>query len=513
MSGIDALWDELLTVTREVARWDEIASVLGWDQQTMLPHDAHPDRAEQLALVQTTRHRRFAAPRVGEILHELGDRSDLGADRARGVENLLRDWKFAAAIPAEIVERYGRLQGLGHAAWTEARATDDFSRLAPILEELVDVSRARAAAVDAGHSRASGAARASRPAYDVLVDEYEPGTTGDDLAALFARLRPALVQLLDAIRGVEPLPALTGTFDEAAQRALCDDLARVLHYPPDAGRIDLAAHPFTTRLGDHDVRITTRIDRHDLWSNVGSTLHELGHALYEQGIPRDRTGTGLDGVPSMGMHESQSRFWENAIGRSREFCAWLAPRLAERFGSTVADPERLYRAANRVAPSLIRVEADEVTYNLHVIVRFELERALFAGQLTVRDLPAAWNAAYEEYLGIRPPNDADGVLQDVHWSSGAFGYFPTYTIGNLYGAALLRRVQADVPELWAAVGRGEMAPILGWLRANVHAHGRRYTAAELVTRVTGGSDPVDDLMAHLWGRHGALHGVSAPPRA
>lgn len=493
----ESLWSDLLVVTREVARWDEISSALGWDQQTQLPNEAHGDRAEQLALVQATRHRRFASPRVGEILHSLTERADLDEDRRRGVENLLRDWKFAAAVPAEIVERYTRLQGLGHAAWLEARATDNFPRLAPVLEELVDVARARAAAIDP-----------DRHAYDVLVDEYEPGTSTAQLSELFGRLQGELVVLLDALRGAAPMPSLHGTFDGAEQRALCDELARVVGYALPEGRIDLSAHPFTTRLGDRDVRITTRIDPHDLLSNVGSTLHELGHALYEQGLPRDRTGTGLDGVPSMGMHESQSRFWENAIGRSEAFCRWLAPRLARRFGPEVGDADRLYRAANRVAPSLIRVEADEVTYNLHVIVRFELERDLLAGSLAVRDLPEAWNAAYERALGIRPPNDADGVLQDVHWSAGAFGYFPTYTIGNLYAAALLRQISVDLPDLWSSVAEGDLAPISTWMRTKVHAAGKRYTAAELVARITGGGDPVEDLVVHLWGRHGALHGVT-----
>jgi carboxypeptidase Taq len=495
-------WNELLDITREVARWDEVASVLGWDQQTQLPSEAHGDRAEQLALVQTTRHRRFAHRRVGELLHQLRDHGDLDDARRRGVENLLRDWTFAAAIPAEIVERFGRLQGNGHSAWSEARSTNTFGRLAPILGELVEVAQARAAAVDA-----------SRPAYDVLLEEFEPGMTSEQVAGLFRRLQPALVELLDALRGTEPMPVLSGDFSVESQRALCDELSAVMGYAGNQGRLDLSAHPFTSRLGDHDVRITTRIDPHDLWSNIGSTMHELGHALYEQGMPKDRAGTGLEGAPSMGMHESQSRFWENAIGRSRAFCGWLAPRLAARFGSALADPERLYRSANRVAPSLIRVEADEVTYNLHIIVRFELEKALIEGRLAVKDLPEAWNAEYERVLGIRPPSDADGVLQDVHWSAGAFGYFPTYTIGNLYAASLLRRLEGELPELWTQVGRGELAPILQWLRVNVHAQGRRHTAVELITRLTGQGDPVEDLVTHLWSRHGALHGVERPTRA
>jgi carboxypeptidase Taq len=394
------------------------------------------------------------------------------------------------------VERIARLTAQGHEAWLAARAERSFARFAPILAELVDASRERASAIDP-----------SRPTYDVLVDEFEPGMTAAALAPLFSRLRAGLVELIDAIRGAPSLPALSGTFPADAQLALCRELAGALGYDLGAGRIDLSTHPFTICIGTGDVRITTRIDPNDLLMAVGGTMHEVGHAMYEQGLPRHLLGTGLEGAASMGLHESQSRFWENTIGGSLPFCRWLEGPLRARFGEAAPDARALFQATNRVEPGPNRVMADEVTYNLHVIVRFDLERALFDGTIAVRDLREAWNEAYRRDLGVDPADDVQGVLQDIHWSGAAFGYFPTYTLGNLYAASLGAKLAEDLPALWDLVERGEFAPILGWLRERVHRHGQRWETAELVERVVGRRDPVEDLLAHVWGRHGAIHGV------
>jgi carboxypeptidase Taq len=324
----------------------------------------------------------------------------------------------------------------------------------------------------------------------------------------FERLRTGLSALLRAIAARPPIPPRPVALDSARQVPLHKEITAALGYDYAAGRLDFAEHPFSISLGAGDVRITTHLHDDDLLGGLSGSVHEAGHAMYEQGLPRDKVGSGIEGAASMGMHESQSRFWENWIGRSRPFLGWLAGRLAVSAPELHADADALYREANRVSPGLIRIYADEVTYNLHIIVRFELELALFEGRLAVRDLPVAWREKYREYLGIEPKTDREGVLQDVHWSGAAFGYFPSYTLGNLYAASIARAVEAAVPDLWAGVAAGQFAPILGWLRENLHRHGHVWDAPELVRRAVGERDAVQDLLDHLWARHGALYGAA-----
>jgi carboxypeptidase Taq len=495
MGPTSELLRELHTEVRAATQLDEVRSLLAWDQQTMLSARGHQRRAEQLALLSAMHHERFASQKLGDLLSELSQRQDLDELQQTGVRLLLKDWKRAACVPAELVERLARLQGQGHMAWMEARAARDFRVFVPVLQQLVDATIERARALDA-----------SLPTYDVLVDDFEPGMSTARLTELFGRLRAGLLPLLDAIRGAEPMPVLEGTFPREQQMAWCSELASAVGFATDSGRVDLATHPFTTRLGPSDIRITTYLNERSPMNALGATLHEAGHALYEQGLPSHLEGTGVESYASMGLHESQSRFWENTIGRSAPFFRWLAPRFAQRFGPSSPDAETWYRAANRVQLGTNRVLADEVTYNLHVIVRFELERALFAGELSVPDLRDAWADAYRRDLAA-PVDDVDGVLQDIHWSGAAFGYFPTYTLGNLYSAALGRKMQEELP-VWELTERGEFAPILGWLREKVHQQGRRWPSEELVRRVTGGSDIVEDLISYLWARHGALHEVA-----
>lgn len=495
MGPTGALLSELRTEMRTVTRLDEVRSLLAWDQQTMLAVGGHPERAEQLALMSSLFHARFTAPRLGELLQELSQRGDLEELDRVGVQWLLRDWTRATAVPAALVERLALLQGKGHQAWMEARAAKDFRVFSPVLQELVDATVERARCLDG-----------SLPVYDVLVDEFEPGMTSARLTDLFGRLRAGLLPLLDAIRGAEPMPELQGSFPTELQMQLSRELAANMGFDTSRGRVDLSTHPFTIRLGGGDIRITTYLSERDPLHALGATLHETGHALYEQGLPRQLLGSGVEQYASMGLHESQSRFWENTVGRSAAFFRWLAPRFAERFGPSSPSAEQWYRAANRVKPGTNRVLADEVTYNLHIIVRFELEQALFTGKLTVPDLRDAWVEAYRRDLA-EPKDDVDGVLQDIHWSGASFGYFPTYTLGNLYSAALGSKLQGELP-VWELVERGEFAPILSWLRERVHQHGRRWPAEELVRRVTGEIDAVGALLDYLWARHGALHGVS-----
>jgi carboxypeptidase Taq len=495
-----AAWDELVAEQRAIARLEEIRALADWDQQVGLPTAAHDARAEHLAVLAKVLHAHRTAPRLGDLLGQLdAGRADLDDDQRAGLDHLLRDWRREAAVPPELAERLGRLQGQGHARWMEAREARDFALFAPTLAEIVDVSRERAAAIDA-----------ARPAYDVMIDEYEPGATMAQLTPLLDRLEAGLRVLLDAVRGVAPLPPLRERFDPAIQVALSRTVAAALGFDGGAGRLDLSVHPFTITLGAGDVRITTAVDEGDLLGGLGGTVHEVGHALYEQGLPRHLLGTGLEGPASMGLHESQSRFWENVVGGSLAFFRWLDRPLRDHFGAGAPDPDTLYRAANRVVPGARRTSADEVTYDLHVIVRYQLEQRLIDGSLAVRDLRDAWNEAYRRSLGIDPVDDVAGVLQDIHWSAGAFGYFPTYTLGNLYAASFGRKLFGDRPELWAGVERGAFAPILAWLRQEVHRHGHRYDAAALVARVVGEVDPVEALLSRLWERHGALHGLARP---
>jgi carboxypeptidase Taq len=472
-------------------------AVLSWDQQTMLPRKGAGARGAQLAALSKVYHERATDPRVGQWLQEL-DATELDRPRKATTRLLRKQFERSTKVPTSLVVALAEAQSAGFEAWVKAKQASDFSIFAPHLERLLDLTREKIRALDPD----------SHP-YDVLLDEFDPGTTVASLRTMFARLRDGLVPLIAAIGARPQIPGLTGTFDVAAQRALHHDVIAALGYDGDAGRLDDAEHPFTIGMTPGDVRITTHFYADDLLSGLGGTIHECGHALYEQGLPTDLPGAAIVGkAASFGLHESQSRFWENAIGRSRPFCRWLAAKLAHRFPGQAIDPEVLYRACNRVQPGLIRIKADEVTYNLHIIVRFEIELALFEGKLAVKDLPAAWNAKMKAYLGVEPPDDAHGVLQDVHWSSAAFGYFPSYTLGNLYAVGFLRTMEQQLPGMWDDVENGRFDRILGWLRANVHAHGSLDEAPDRVKAVIGDRDLVADLLDYLWTRHGAVYGVS-----
>ncbi|NCG17394.1 MAG: carboxypeptidase M32 [Rhodobacterales bacterium] len=496
MSNTEENWQTLLNHSSEVVRLSQIMGLLSWDQQVNLPSGAAADRGVQAGLVSGLIQERAAAPALEPILAALESADDLNDLQTAGVRNIRRSYDRMVKLPKDLAERRARASMDGYAAWHRAREANDFSMFAPALKTAVALARETAAAV----------APALHP-YDALLEDFDPGSNLADLRLMFARLREGLVELIEAVRDVDPMPKITESFDEEIQMKLYNDVVKAMGYDLDHGRVDLAVHPFTVRMGVGDVRITTRLAADDLLSGLGGTLHEAGHAMYEQGMPCDPLGSGVDSAASLGMHESQSRFWENYIGRSKPFFAWFRSQLVERFPDTEVTPADLYRAANRIQPSLIRIFADEVTYNLHIIVRFELEVALVEGSLEVDDLPAAWNAKYKEVLGIDVPDDLQGVLQDVHWSSGTFGYFPSYTLGNLYAAALGKVIETAIPDLWDRVSEGDMSPVLSWLRTNVHSRGHSVDAPELVRELCGDIDLVDNLLDYLWSRHGKLHGV------
>lgn len=489
-------WSALVAHVRRIETLESVMGTLGWDEQTMMPPKGAALRGEQQALLSGLVHEAITDDRVGRWLAELEAETDPVKMACR--RNLGRDFARERRVPAELVDRLARTKSEGFAAWLEAKREADFTKFAPVLRKLLDLSLRRAEAID----------RARHP-YEVALEEYDPGTTVDFLRRTFARLRDGLTPLLDAIASRPQLPALEGEFDPRGQALLQREVAEALGYDLAGGRFDTAEHPFTSGLGPGDVRITTRIEPRDLLGGLGAAIHETGHALYEQGRPHAWDGTTVSRAASFGLHESQSRFWENYIGRSRSFSRWLAPRIGKHTGVPV-EGEALYRASNRVARGLIRVRADEVTYNLHIVIRFELELALFERTLDVDDLPEAWNARYADYLGVTPPDAAQGVLQDVHWSGAAFGYFPSYTLGNLYAASLGRALLERQPDLWARVEAGDFAPILAFLRERVHAKGHLEEAPSIVRDAVGERDHVEDLLAYLWGRHGALYGVERP---
>ncbi len=493
MASTTELWEELTTHVHGLVQLGGLQGLAAWDQQVYMPPESGEARGEQLAFLSGLEHERACAPAYVECLASLRERtSELTADQARGVETLSRLQGRLLGVPRELVERLARLSAKGFGAWAEAREAGDFGVLEPVLTEIVAAVRERAACFAEGGDL-----------YGALVEVYDPGVTPAWLTATFERLRSELRPLLEGIREAAPLPALDG-FSIEPQLGLAREVAGALGYDLGRGRIDVAEHPFTVVVAGADVRITVH-PAEDLMDMLGGVIHETGHALYEQGIPRGLPGVSF--AASTGLHESQSRFWENVIGRSRPFLSWLRGPLARAYGQ--APPlEALVAAANRVEPGFIRVAADEVTYNLHVGLRFDLERQLFAASpLAVADLPEAWNAAMARDLGLEVTDPVKGVLQDVHWATGAFGYFPSYTLGNLYAASLSKALEQALPEMWEQIGRGEFGPVLAWLRENVHGHGARKESPDLVDEVTGGRDQVADLIDHLWARHGALYNL------
>jgi carboxypeptidase Taq len=476
------------------------AAVLAWDQETCMPDGGAEARAQQLSTLQSMAHEQFVTDETGELLDRAAEATADAApldDGAALVRVTRRDYERARRVPSSLVAELSQATSAAKQAWKKARTEDDFSLFAPHLEALVDLSVEKAEAI--GYE--------DEP-YDALLEEFEPGLATADVASTFETLREDLVPLVDEIADAPQLDndVLHRSYPQARQKEFGEQVLADLGYDFDCGRQDVSAHPFTTSFAPGDVRITTRYDDEFLPTAFFSMIHEGGHALYEQGIPDALARTPLADGASLGVHESQSRFWENHVARSRPFWRHYFPPLQEAFPEALsdADLDAFYRAVNRVEPSLIRVEADEVTYNLHVMLRFELERGLIAGSVDVNELPERWNNAMDDYLGVTPDADANGVLQDVHWSMASFGYFPTYTLGTLMAAQLAEALREDVP-LDARLREGRFAPILDWLRTHVHRHGRKLTAPQLLERVTGQELSAEAWLAYAHDKFGALY--------
>jgi carboxypeptidase Taq len=472
-------------------------------------------RGDQLALLAKLTHQKATDPRFGEWLSAV-ESSDLIRDpdsvEAANVRELRHTYDRATKLPSRLVEELARATTLGQEAWGEARAKDDFATFRPHLEAILKLKREEAEAVSPSPSAPLPPGERGARLYDALLDEYEPGATTADLKVLFADLTKELVPLVMAVADspTRPDPAiLTREFDVDRQRWFAESAAAAIGFDFHAGRLDKTAHPFCSAFGPGDCRLTTRYNPRFFNEAFFGVLHEAGHGMYEQGLPADHFGTPCGSYCSLGVHESQSRLWENQVGRSRPFWDHFLPRLKQAFPGTLDDvtPDQFQRAINAVKPSLIRVEADEVTYNLHIAVRFELEVALLSGDLLVPDLPGAWNERYEAVLGVRPPSDRDGCLQDIHWSFGGVGYFPTYTLGNLFAAQFMRAIQTAVPGVDAAMAAGDFTGVKRWLRDRIHSHGRRYRATELCRRATGSPLSAAPFTSYLKQKFGTLFGV------
>jgi carboxypeptidase Taq len=478
----------------EMTDLQSLGALLFWDQNTMMPPGGAGARADVAETLERVVHARETDPEIGRLLEALepwAAQLDPDSDHARLVHWTRHDFERAVRVPADLAAEISRAKAVGLQAWQEGRAANDFSRFQSALERQIEL-RHRYVQCFEGYEHP----------YDALLDDFEPGLTTAELRPLFAELRDALVPLVAAAGDPEQPRndgVFAGPFTVDVQRAAVLDILETVGFDPDCWRLDPSVHPFAQSLAPTDIRITTKYDEMDFGVALYSVLHEFGHGLYEAAVDRALARTTLAEPVSLGVHESQSRMWENIVGRSRPFCAWLLPRLRELLpsGFEGLEPFDLYRAVNTVQPSLIRIEADETTYNLHIVLRFELELALIEGSLAVADLPAAWNEGTARLLGLEVRNDAEGVLQDTHWGAGLIGYFPTYTIGNLMAAQLWERVEAEVEDLAERIEQGDFVPLREWLRDRVHRHGRKLWPRELLRRVTGEELSVEPFLRYL----------------
>ncbi|MCF6176346.1 MAG: carboxypeptidase M32 [Victivallaceae bacterium] len=482
-----------------------VLALLDWDQQTNMPSGGVENRASQSATLSKIAHQRLTADSIGELLDDLSDyQAELPPDSADAclLKIIRRDYNKQVKVPAELVEEFARITALGQQAWEMAREKDEFLLFQPHLEQIV-ANRQQYAECFAPYDNI----------YDPLLDDYEPEMSAAAVKVLFDKLRPQQVELVKAISeaGQVDNAFMSRNYPEDKQWQLGLGIIKQFGYDFECGRQDKAMHPFTTTLGLGDVRITTRIAEDDFFSGLGSSMHEAGHAMYEQGIDRKFDRTPLGSGTSLGIHESQSRLWENMVGRSREFCQYLYPQAVKMFPEALVgiDNEAFYRGINRVAPSLIRVEADEASYNLHIMLRFEIELGLLNGEFAVADLSEVWNSKMADYLGVMPENDRVGVLQDVHWSCGLFGYFPTYAIGNLVAAQLWEKIVEDIPGLGNFISQGEFSELREWLRKNIHCHGAKFTPQELVRKVTGTQISSVPYMKYLNNKYCEVYGMGA----
>ncbi|MQQ07163.1 carboxypeptidase M32 [Epibacterium sp. SM1979] len=476
-------FDELMTFQRETQALAQVAGRLGWDQETMMPRGAAPQRGEEMAAMEAVLHARRSDPRVAEWLAAAAPADEVGQAQLREIK---RGYDRAVKVPADLAKTLARVTSEAQGKWADARANEDVAAFVPVLEEVVALKRQEGQALAEGGD-----------VYDAMIQDYEPGTTAAEISAIFDAMRPELVDLRAAVLDQPAPKGLDGRFDAGKQMQLAQTLAEAFGYTMAHGRLDKAVHPFSSGSG-LDVRITTRTSETDPFNCFYSTIHEVGHACYEQNIARDYLLTPLGNGVSMGVHESQSRIYENQLGRSRAFTGWLYGQMRDVFGDFgVPDAEAFYAAVNSVHNGYIRTEADELQYNLHVMLRFDLERDLMSGALDVRDLEEAWNARFASDFGYAVDKPSNGCLQDVHWSVGLFGYFPTYSLGNVYAGCLYEALRAAVPDLDTQLAQGDTSAATTWLGDNLQQHGALRTPLATIEHACGHAPNHSALISYL----------------
>lgn len=496
------LYEEFITQVREIGQIDATGAVLDWDAEVNMPEHGLAARAEQLSLLARLSHERRTSDRMGHFLESLEGRCSDEAQQTN-VREMRRAYDRATKIPAALIERIAHVSTLAKDSWAKARKESAFAKFAPHLSELLDLKRQVADAVGYKGER-----------YDALLDEFEPGATAAEVTKLFASLRGPLSEFVKQLADAPKKPdasILARHYPIDRQKLWSRQAAMIVGFDFDRGRIDVSTHPFCSGFNPGDVRLTTRFSEDFFPAGMFGTLHEAGHGLYEQGLNDEHVFTPRGQAASLGIHESQSRMWENFVGRSMPFWERYFKQCQAVFTEALSDVSlsQFYGAINTVSPSLIRVEADEVTYNLHIILRFEIERELMEQRLAVKDLPESWNARIREMIGVSPANDAEGCLQDIHWSMGAFGYFPTYAMGNLYAAQFFAAARREMTDLDDQFRRGEFGGLLSWLRKNIHVHGMRYQPAELVKNVTGAPLTIEPFMTYIRQKFGPIYGLPA----
>ena len=495
---------ELKNRLAEIHDLNKIGWVLGRDQRVMMPPKGAAVRAEQLATVGKVAHEKFISAEIGKLLDDLRPYEEslpYVSDDASLIRVTRRDWEKARRVPAELRAEISRAASQANPVWVEARKKSDFALFLPALQRNIELKHKYIECFDEADSP-----------YDILLDDYEQGITTAEVKALFDELKRDLVPLINAIAGRSEAvndACMHGYFPVEKQRALCQNLIEHFGFRADSWRLDPTVHPFASNSATTDIRITTRYYEDYIGPALFGSMHECGHGLYENGVSPALERTPLCRGASLGLHESQSRMWENLVGRSRAFWKFAFPKLQAAFPEQMAgvDAEAFYRAINKVQPSLIRVEADEATYSLHIILRFELEQEVMNGSLALKDLPDAWNARMKQYLGVDVPDNARGVLQDIHWSGGMLGYFPTYALGNIISAQIWEKALAALPDLYAQFERGEFMPLREWLRDNLHKHGRKYTPKETMQKVVGGPIAVGSYVRYLKSKLGEIYNL------
>ena len=487
---------------KDIHRLGALQGHLGWDQETIMPTKGSEARSDILSWLAAERHNRLIDPEMGQMLNALEQDETLNDDQRANVREMRRSYDKAVKLPSEFVAAFAKAKSEALLSWQKARLNSDFSAFQPQLETLIGMTKEKIAYYGGQDNP-----------YDVLLDEYEVGMKVSDYDPLFAGLRSRLVPLLQKItiaQETNPDPVLPDglRFSIKSQTDFCIKVSEAMGFDFDAGRMDASTHPFSAGLWPGDTRFTTRFDELDPFSCLYAVMHETGHALYEQGLSKAFSMTPRGAAVSLGVHESQSRFWENQIGRTPAFWSIALPWFKEHFPDAPEwDPMTLNRIANTVSKGFIRVEADEVTYNLHVMLRYEIEKKIFNENLPISQLPETWNSMFEEWFGVKVPDDGVGCLQDIHWSMGAFGYFPTYTLGNLYAAQLLEAMEKDLGDIDAVVSSGDWSVLLQWLRPRIHEQGSKMTPAELIESATGSPPSPEPFLRYVEGKYGSLYGL------